>query len=234
MKNAQPPDATRRGTGERTNEEIYEKIFTSIFEHRLPPGTKLAEERLGAVFKVSRARIREVLSRLSHEQIVEIVPHRGAHVAKPTLEQARQVFEARRVIEPSVVAALATARDQNRVDLLRKHVLLETDARAANDDRAVIRLSGEFHIVASELAGNAFLARPMRELATLTCLTILLYGGATPDSCRLGEHDAIVGQIADGNADGARRAVIDHLDAIEAGIDPHRETPEVDLETILG
>ena len=38
----------------------------------LPPGTKLVEERLAEIFGTSRARIREVLARLAHEQIVEL------------------------------------------------------------------------------------------------------------------------------------------------------------------
>jgi DNA-binding GntR family transcriptional regulator len=59
------------------------------------------------IFGVSRARIREVLGRLAHERIVELFPQRGAFVAKPTIEQARDVFEARRLIEPAVLRRLA-------------------------------------------------------------------------------------------------------------------------------
>ena len=73
---------------ENVQDEIYEKIYVAIVEHRLHPGTKLVEERLAEIFGVSRARIREVLARMAHEQIVELIPQRGAYVAKPTIEQA--------------------------------------------------------------------------------------------------------------------------------------------------
>ncbi|KMZ13873.1 Transcriptional regulator, GntR family [Candidatus Burkholderia humilis] len=78
-----------------TSDEIYERIYLAILEHRLTPGTKLAEERLASIFKASRARVREALSKLAYEQIVEVFPKKGWFVAKPSVEQARDVFEAR-------------------------------------------------------------------------------------------------------------------------------------------
>ena len=56
---------TARLQRENTQDEIYEKIYGAILEHRLHPGTKLVEERLAEIFNVSRARIREVLARLA-------------------------------------------------------------------------------------------------------------------------------------------------------------------------
>ena len=105
-KRARQPALQARLQRENTHDEIYEKIYVAVLEHRLHPGTKLVEERLAEIFDVSRARIREVLARLAHEQIVELYPQRGAYVAKPTIEQALDVFEARRLIEPAVVRRL--------------------------------------------------------------------------------------------------------------------------------
>ncbi|HEU4475111.1 MAG TPA: GntR family transcriptional regulator, partial [Methyloceanibacter sp.] len=66
-------------------EAIYERILAAIFEHRLPPGTKLGEDRLASIFAVSRARIRRVLPRLAHEGVVRLEPNRGAFVAQPSV-----------------------------------------------------------------------------------------------------------------------------------------------------
>ena len=136
---------------EKKHDEIYEKIYAAVLEHRLQPGTKLAEERLAAIFQVSRARIREVLARLAHEQIVELYPQRGAYVAKPTIEQALDVFEARRLIEPAVVRRLISVLQPQHVERLRQHQALEEDARRRNDKRAIVRLSGEFHTLLASL-----------------------------------------------------------------------------------
>lgn len=226
--------APARSSREKSHDEIYEKIYVAILEHRLHPGTKLAEERLAEIFGVSRARIRDVLARLAHEQIVELVPQRGAYVAKPTIEQARDVFEARRLIEPAVMRRLVATLTAEKLALLRRHQELELDARRRDDKRAVIRLSGDFHALAAELAGNTALARSMRELSVLTCLMIFLYDAPTASSCRADEHSQIIEAIAAGDAARAERLMLDHLDHIERGMNLEKATEEADLEAIFG
>jgi len=218
---------------ENTHDEIYEKIYVAILEHRLHPGTKLAEERLADIFGVSRARIREVLARLAHEQIVELYPQRGAFVAKPTIEQARDVFEARRLIEPAVVRRLVQTLNPEKLARLRMHQELELDARRRDDQRAVIRLSGEFHSLAADLAGNTALARSMRELSVLTCLMIFLYDAPTSTSCRADEHSQIIEAIAKRDAPRAERLMLEHLEHIEHSMKLDQATEEVDLEAIF-
>src|SRR6478735_8876902 len=132
---------------------IYERIYRAILDNRLKPGTKLVEERLAEIFEVSRPRIREVLSRLAHEQVVELFPQRGAYVAKPSIEQAQDVFEARRLIEPAVLRRLIETLTPDKVERLRAHHELEEDARRRDDKRAIVRLSGQFHALLAELAG---------------------------------------------------------------------------------
>ena len=55
-----------------TENEIYERMVASILDHRLPPGTKLVEDRLASAFGVSRTRIRPVLVRLANEQVLTL------------------------------------------------------------------------------------------------------------------------------------------------------------------
>ena len=218
---------------ENTHDEIYERIYAAILEHRLPPGTKLVEERLAAIFGTSRARIREVLARLAHEQIVELYPQRGAYVAKPSVEQARDVFEARRLIEPAVLRRLIETLTPEKLARLRQHQELELDARRRDDKRAVIRLSGEFHSLAADLAGNSALARQMRELSVLTCLMIFLYDAPTSTSCRADEHSQIIEAIARRDAARAERLMLHHLDHIESSMKLEITAEAVDLEAIF-
>lgn len=206
----------------------------AILEHRLAPGTKLGEDRLATIFGTNRAKIREVLTRLAHEQIVELVPQRGAHVAKPTIEQARDVFEARRLIEPGVLRRLIGTVDDFKMQRLRRHLELEADARQRNDARAVVRLSGEFHLLLAELAGNSALARTMRELSTLTCLIISLYDAPTATSCRADEHEEIVEAIKRKDARKAETLMLHHLEHIEESLKLDAGSDEADLESILG
>ena len=218
---------------EKSVDEIYEKIYVAILEHRLHPGTKLGEERLADIFGVSRARVREVLARLAHEQIVELYPQRGAYVAKPTIEQARDIFEARRLIEPAVLRRLIDTLTPDKVTRLKQHQELEADARRRNDKRTVIRLSGEFHTLAAELAGNSALSRTMRELCMLTCLTIFLYDAPTAQSCRHDEHELIIDAVAKRDRAGAEKLMLEHLDHIESSLKLDNGNGEVDLEAIF-
>jgi DNA-binding GntR family transcriptional regulator len=228
-----PSASPARLQRENTHDEIYEKIYVAILEHRLHPGTKLVEERLADIFSVSRARVREVLARLAHEQIVELYPQRGAYVAKPTIEQALDVFEARRLIEPAVLRRLIETLTPEKLARLRRHQDLEVDARRRDDKRAVIRLSGEFHSLAAELAGNTALARSMRELSVLTCLMIFLYDAPTTTSCRADEHSQIIDAIAKRDAARAERLMLEHLNHIEGSMKLETATEEVDLEAIF-
>jgi DNA-binding GntR family transcriptional regulator len=237
-KQRRPMPATARKTPgraerEKSVDEIYEKIYVAILEHRLHPGTKLGEERMAEIFGVSRARVREVLARLAHEQIVELFPQRGAYVAKPSTEQARDVFEARRLIEPAVLRRLVDTLSPEKIQRLRQHVELEADARRRNDKRAVIRLSGEFHTLLAELGGNSALARTMRELCMLTCLTIFLYDAPTAQSCRDDEHQLIIEAVARRDRARAEKIMMDHLDHIEGSLQLDNANGEADLEAIF-
>ena len=232
-KTASRPAVKARLERESSQDAIYERIYTAILEHRLHPGTKLVEERLAVIFSVSRARIREVLARLAHEQIVELFPQRGAYIAKPTIQQALDVFEARRLIEPAVLRRLVSTLTPEKLARLRQHQELEIDARRREDKRAVIRLSGEFHSLAAELAGNSALARQMRELSVLTCLMIFLYDAPTATSCRADEHSQIIEAITRRDAAAAERLMLEHLDHIESSMKLDDADEAVDLEAVF-
>ena len=206
--------------GAAGDEAIYEKLLAAIFEHRLPPGTKLGEDRLAGIFGVSRARIRSVLPRLAHEGVVRLEPNRGAFVAKPSVADARDVFEVRRILEPAIVQKLAHDRvKRSDVAPLRQHVAAEARARAAGDTRSVVRLSGEFHILLAERTGNEVLVKTMRELASLTCLIIALYDKPAVPSCLGEEHGHIVDALSSGDGDRAERLMIEHLNHVEHNLD---------------
>jgi DNA-binding GntR family transcriptional regulator len=236
IKTTETPSGTRpapRKPRDLSVSDIADKLYAAILEHRIPPGTKLAEGRLAAIFSVNRARIREVLARLAHEQVVELVPHQGAYVAKPTVQDARDVFEARRLIEPFTVRKLATTLTDDKIGQLRQHLDKEAQARRQNDTPSIIRLSGEFHILLAELAGNASLLRTTRELSTQTCLIISLYSASTALSCRADEHAIIAQAIIDQDPDLAIELILGHFDHIQASLDLDDTQEEIDLESLF-
>jgi DNA-binding GntR family transcriptional regulator len=213
---------------------IHQRVLGAIVEHRLPPGTKLGEERLARVFGVSRTQVRQVIERLSHDRIVTVVPNRGAFVSSPTVEEAREVFAARRVIEPELIRQALRVANKDDIRRLRAHVAQESAARAANDKRAIVRLSGEFHQLIAEVAGNRYLAKTLRDLETLTCLVIILYDAPNMPACPYHEHSDLVDAIEARDEKRAAEHMVEHLQHVEASLHFERAPDgEIDFEAVF-
>jgi len=231
----QPVDPPRGAKTPATVEDIGDRILGAIWEHRLPPGTKLVEEKLADAFAVSRTKVRLALARLAHDGVLTIEPNRGSFVASPTVEQARQVFHARRMLEPALLRTLCEGLPAAQLARLRRNVAREAEARAGNDRHAVIRLSGEFHVLIAELGANPYIGKYMRELCSLTCLVIALYDAPGTPSCPHHEHTAIVDAIEARDADRACTLMVEHLDHVEGTL--RLEMPmetQVDFATLFG
>ncbi len=213
---------------------IYDRILHAVLEHRLAPGTKLVEDRLAELFETSRAQVRDVLARLADEGVVTTIPNRGAFITAPTPEETREVFEARRLIEPALVRRFIAQRDDAGLEKLRALVHEEEEARVRQDRPAMVRLAGEFHIRLAEFAGNRMLERSMRALASLTCLSIFLYDAPHATACREDEHALLLNAIARRRADRAAELMLEHLAHCEASLNLRAPRDQaVDLATAL-
>ena len=213
---------------------ISEKLLLAIWEHRLRPGTKLAEEKLAEVFGVSRTKIRLALGKLANDGLLTVEPNRGTFVASPTVAQARHVFQARRLVEPALVRGLAGQLRKDQVARLRRSVALESEARARNDRRATIRLSGEFHLQLAELGQNPYLVRCLRELCSLTCLVIALYDAPGMPACPYHEHETLIDAIERGDGETAAALMVEHLTHVEGTLRLEMpEDEEVDLREVF-
>ncbi|MDP3167355.1 MAG: GntR family transcriptional regulator, partial [Hydrogenophaga sp.] len=88
-----------------TTSSIVEALTRAIVDHRLHPGTKLAEQKLADHFGVSRTLVRQALFQLSQNRLIRLEPARGAFVAAPAVNEARQVFAVRRMLEAEMTRA---------------------------------------------------------------------------------------------------------------------------------
>jgi DNA-binding GntR family transcriptional regulator len=204
-----------------------------MLDQRLAPGQRLREDELGQAFGVSRTRIRQVLIRLASEDLVTLVPNAGARVAEPTPDEAREVFGARRLIEPELLAAFVARATALDLRALQGWIRDEERARAEGRRHDAIRHAGAFHLHVAEHAGNRTLERLLRPLVMRTSLVLLRYGpheirdGAGPGAdsgCDCHEHRTILAaiQLRDGAAAG--RAMVEHLSRLESQL--RFETPE--------
>jgi DNA-binding GntR family transcriptional regulator len=237
MKTSEAKESTtpkRPGQKALSADDIYERILTAVMERRLKPGVQLIEERLAKVFDVSRTKVRLAISRLAHDAVVTLYPNRGAFIASPTIEQARYVFDARRLIEPELVRRVARNSTKAQVASLRAHLLRETEARTTDDRRTTISLSGEFHQLVAEMAGNPILVRTMREIESLTSLIIILYDAPNAPACPCDEHSALVDAIEARDTETATQLMLEHLQHIEDALDiALADAQEVPLEDVF-
>jgi DNA-binding GntR family transcriptional regulator len=206
----------------------------AIIEQALPPGTKLPEDELGARFGMSRTLVRAALGQLQSEGLVDAPPRRTATTAKPTLDEAREVFEVRRTLEREVVRlVIARWRPEFGAEL-EGHVREEEAARKAGEAPVSIRLAGEFHIRLGEMSGNGLLRRYLGEVVSRCSLILALYGRPHSADCAVNEHREIVAALRAGNAEAAIAVMDHHLGSVEhrALLDHDRDS-QFDLGAVL-
>lgn len=196
-------------------QSVYRALRRAIIEQALKPGMKLPEDSIGEQLGVSRTLVREAFSRLSVEGLVELTPNKGASVAYPTLEEARDVFEVRRGLERLVAENLAGRLTSAQAAALEAHVRLEEKAHG-QDGPESIQLAGEFHIMLVEMTGNALLIRYVQEVSSRCSLILAIYGRPHSSECAVSEHRQLIEALRDGDAARAADLMDHHLRAVVA------------------
>jgi DNA-binding GntR family transcriptional regulator len=209
------PQGVKRGET-AVDLRIYRAVVNAVMSHRLPPGTRLGEADFCELYQVSRTTVRKALQRLAHDHIIELRPNRGALVASPSPQEARDIFAARRALEREIVPLVARNAMPASLRAIRAAMLAEEQARRSGDRAGWIRLGGEFHVLLAELSGNAVLHRFMSELVSRCSLIIALYETPGAPMCGNDEHGDLVALIEAGEVAQAVALIEHHLLEIEA------------------
>ena len=212
---------------------IVESLTRAIVEHRLHPGTKLAEQKLADHFGVSRTLVRQALFQLSQNRLIKLEPARGAFVAAPSVEEARQVFAVRRMLEAEMARAFARSATPSKIKSLREHVAQEKRAVQQQDVPGRTELLGDFHVRMAELMGNQVLADLLRELISRCALITLMYQSTHAAEHSSEEHVEIVKALAAKDEDLAVRLMTEHLLHVEENLSFERKLPVSELSLAL-
>jgi len=207
---------------------IRDALRDAIMDRRLAPGARLVEAEVGALFHVSRTVSRAALQMLAFEGLVRIERNRGAFVSHPSPEEARQVFAARRVIEPAIVAAAMAHLTAEDIAALRRQLKEEArhlGGKGTAGRRAEIQASGDFHLMLASRAGNEILKRFMDELVARSSLVIALYGRSAVSSCGHSEHLALLDAIEAKDEGLAEELMLRHIEHMEADLDLRSPEP---------
>lgn len=233
LKNSVSKNIKTKVAGQTQDDVVYCHIFDAILEQRLPPATKLSEEALAEIFSVSRTIIRRALLRLSLEQVVSIRPNKGAMVSAPTVEEAKQIFKAREVMELAITELAVKNATSVQLEECRKLVAKENIAFDQGDYGSGLRLSGEFHIKLAEMADNAPLLAFQRSLVSQTSLLIAQYETGGHSNCSLDEHTILLDAIETGDEEKALQLMQEHLDHIRSKLNLDGPTASNNLHEIF-
>lgn len=211
--------APKRASRSVTADTITAALSLAVHEHRIAPGSKLGEGELAEIYGVSRTVIRTSLQALSHAQLVEIKKNRGAFVAQPTLKEAREVFEARELLEPRTARSAAQKATGQDIDSLKRHIENEHAALNAGDQGQALSLSGKFHIEIAKIAGQATIETFVETLIARSSLIIALYWRRESALCESHAHDALVRAIEEGDGQQAEELMRSHLVDLHSALD---------------
>lgn len=214
---------------------IANDLALAIHGHRLMPGTKLSEEELGEIYGVSRTIIRAALQRLAHDRLVELKRNRGAYVAQPTVREAREVFEARALLEPRTARSAAERITEDDLAALQRHI---DEEHAAIDDGEAGRalfLSGQFHLEIARIADQATITEFITQLVARSSLIIALYWHRRGALCESHAHHALMRAFAERDADLAEELMKNHLLDLLSSLDlRNRTSAPASLREALG
>jgi DNA-binding GntR family transcriptional regulator len=179
-------------------EQAAQSLRDEIMSGAIASGTRLGEADLASRLSVSRTPIREALSRLAAEGLVELQPNRGARVASWSTEQLREIFELRLRLEPYAVrVAVPHLGDEQLTELddLATAMTRAGKPGRTQDLTAIVELNRRFHGMFIDAAGSPPLAGALR--------------GVT--------HAAVVHQnFHDYTADALKRSLQHHVEMVAA------------------
>ena len=216
-----------------TTRAIVDALTKAIVEHRLQPGSKLAEQKLADHFGVSRTLVRQALFQLSQNRLIRLEPARGAFVAAPAVDEARQVFAVRRMLEAEMTREFVRSVTPAKIKALREHVALEKAALEGQDVSDRTELLGDFHVRMAELMGNKVLAQILGELISRCALITLMYQSASAAAHSNDEHADIVKALAAKDEERAVHLMREHLLHVEANLTFDRKVPTHDITQAL-
>lgn len=201
-------------------EDIYNKLAHQIIHGELPPGHRLDEQGLAAVFGVSRTPVREALKELAARGLVEFQPRKGVVVIEISREQLADMLDAECEIE-----ALCARLASQKMNALEKSMLQDLyeqgqGAAAAGDWDMYWDINRQFHDLIGQGAHNTTLASLMRDLRTR--LAAFRQAQPTENGERLTrsheDHGAVMRAIVAGDPESAYTLMRDHNARLAAGV----------------
>lgn len=196
---------------------VQERMRDAIIEGHFKPGERLVERPLCDQLGVSRTVIRETIRYLEAEGLVEILPGRGPIVATMSWDDARQIYDIRRMLETAAARSCAQNITRDRAERLRHSLEELQQAFDSETAGALFRATSSFYSEIFDGAGHHVAWEIVQRLnGRISRLRRMTLSYADREHSGLDHMRAICSAITSGDADAAAAAVSRHLDDTSA------------------
>ncbi|WP_427894963.1 GntR family transcriptional regulator [Kribbella sp. GL6] len=204
-------------SGDSGRDRAYQHLRAVVLSDPAVSGTFINEQAVATEVGISRTPVREALLMLAAEDLVQLVPHRGAFVAPVPGREIAEMMQARGVIE-CWAATTALAAGSTPVDAMSAVLDQQRAIVGDGDAKQFIELDSQFHALLVEAAGNSVLGRLYDNLRAKHVVLglVALQRSATRRQEVVAEHQAIVDGLAAGKPNVAEKAILSHLDSTGA------------------
>lgn len=215
-------------------EWVRQRLKEQILDCTLAPGARIVEKDLCAKMGVSRTPLREALNRLSQEGLVNLIRHRGYQVTPITVQDLRDLFEVRRIVESESAYMAATRSNPEEISELRRLAELPYLPGDRKTYKTYLRNNTAFHVAVARCTRNGRLVSMVRSILEQLQRPIYLGLDVGIDSKRAtGEHLDLVKAIEARDPELARQVMVAQNRNGEqrilqaAALNAAQETPEV-------
>ena len=195
-------------------EEAYIRLRQEILICTLLPGEIITENKLANRYEMSKTPIREALTQVCRERLVQRLPGRGYMVAPITISEIHDLFDLRLIIETAVVDRVVENSTPEQIAKLRE---ITTVSYSLDDPKSQVQFleaNCRFHLILAEPSGNIRLLRTLESL--MIDMDRLFHLGLRlrdSDQEMTKGHNEVVDALESGDVEALRRLIISHISA---------------------
>jgi len=134
---------------------VYKTLRKQILQGRIFPGAWLREQDLVEQFDVSRTPIREALRRLESDELIHVVPFRGARVRSFSPKDFQEEYTIRAALEGFAIELAVVKISDRKISQLENMATIMEELLDKNDLNAFLGINRKFHIMIYEEAGSS-------------------------------------------------------------------------------
>ncbi|MFP4085274.1 MAG: GntR family transcriptional regulator [Desulfobacteraceae bacterium] len=205
-----PQKDTKKTTFQKEMDKAVHILHQEIYSGLRLPRERLVENALAESFSVSRMVVRQALSQLESEGLVEIEPYKGATVKSISIDRIYEGYQILSMLEGFATKLAVKRISQKDIENLKR--LVERQQRLDADDvREWQNLNREFHRSINLRCGNHRLVRLIRDHVQFTTYWFLVLSvpGRIPKNIH--EHEMVIKAIAARDVEGARQRMEYHI-----------------------